>query len=800
MNADEGLKFGKQRAKELGIDTHVPYLRHIDENIILTKNGFLVGIIRLTGLPFQTIDQSELNNLMDYRNTVLRNLGGSQFAVYSTIIRRHANVEIDGEFDNPFLAELNARYLDGLAAKNLYINEAYLTVIRRPMTGKVGMIDKVLSTFSKTGPKAEERQEAVVELHSAMDALLQEFTRYGAQKLGVVERRGSKFSEPAELFAKILAGGDEVEMPLPRMGLDKACGTKQLFFGTNALEIRGATDSKVGAMISIKEYPPYTTPGTLDGLLKLKAEFILTQSFSIEGNFAAREKINTLARQSVGSDQASKSVSNSIDDALENLASGDVVFGYHHLAILALGRTAADMKKAVSDIMAELSSLSVVPVRESLNTEPAFWSLLPGNFKYNARRSLLSSRNFSGLFSGHNFPSGQTKGLHWKLPIALLETTSQTAYHFNFHSGDVGHFTVFGPTGSGKTVVMSFLLAQAMRVRPQPRCIYFDYMRGAEIFVRAMNGRYEVMETKEPTGFAPFQMDDTPGNRAFLVQLLAFILTPEDGHLDHVEQDVVRRAVDGMFTFDRADRTFDKLNQVLRGSLKPGSGDLASRVQSWISEKENGWLFNNPVDLIDFTKPIVGFDMSKILNEPKLRTAALLYIFHRIEEIIDGDPVMIFLDEGWKLLDDEVFSEFTKDKLKTIRRRNGIVGFGTQAAEDVTTSKISTSLIEQTKTNIFFPNAKADRDVYRRRFRLSEKEFAFVQGTPKETRSFLIKHDTDSVIGKLDLSQMPDLVAVLSSNDANVQRCKELRDRYGDDPVAWLPHFCGWDMVDADAA
>jgi type IV secretion system protein VirB4 len=795
MTTNADLKFGKARAKELGIDTHVPYLRHIDENIILAKNGFLVGIIRLTGLPFQTIDQSELNNLMDYRNTVLRNLGGSQFAVYSTIIRRHANVEIEGEFDNPFLAELNARYLDGLEAKNLYVNEAYLTIIRRPMTGKVGMIDKVLSAFSSSGPETENRDEAVQELQSAMDALLQDFSRYGAQKLGVVERRGSQFSEPAEFFAKILAGGDEVEMPLPRMGLDKACGTKQLFFGTNALEIRGATDSKVGAMISIKEYPPYTTPGTLDGLLKLKAEFILTQSFSIEGNFAAREKINTLARQSLGSDQASKSVANSIDDALENLASGDVVFGYHHLAILALGRTAAEMKKAVSDIMAELSSLSVVPVRETLNTEPAFWSLLPGNFKYNARRSLLSSRNFSGLFSGHNFPSGQTKGLHWKLPIALLETTSQTAYNFNFHSGDVGHFTVFGPTGSGKTVVMSFLLAQAMRVRPQPRCIYFDYMRGAEIFVRAMGGRYEVMETKEPTGFAPFQMDDTPDNRAFLVKLLSFILTPDGGSLEHVEQEVVHRAVDGMFTLGKSERTFDKLVQVLRGSLKPGS-----RIQPWISEKEHGWLFNNPVDLVDFTKPIIGFDMSKILNEPKLRTAALLYIFHRIEEVIDGDPIMIFLDEGWKLLDDEVFSEFIKDKLKTIRRRNGIVGFGTQAAEDVTSSKISTSLIEQTKTNIFFPNAKADRDVYRGRFRLSEKEFAFVQGTAKETRSFLIKHDTDSVIGKLDLSQMPDLVMVLSSNDANVQRCKTLRDQYGDDPIAWLPHFCGWEQESADAA
>ena len=33
-------------------------------------------------------------------------------------------------------------------------------------------------------------------------------------------------------------------------------------------------------------------------------------------------------------------------------------------------------------------------------------------------------------------------------PVAVLETTSQTAYYFNFHVRDLGHFTVTGPSGS----------------------------------------------------------------------------------------------------------------------------------------------------------------------------------------------------------------------------------------------------------------------------------------------------------------------------------------------------------------
>ena len=35
--------------------------------------------------------------------------------------------------------------------------------------------------------------------------------------------------------------------------------------------------------------------------------------------------------------------------------------------------------------------------------------------------------------------------MHWGEPITVLETTAFGPYHFNFHSGDLGNFTVIGP-------------------------------------------------------------------------------------------------------------------------------------------------------------------------------------------------------------------------------------------------------------------------------------------------------------------------------------------------------------------
>ena len=189
--------------------------------------------------------------------------------------------------------------------------------------------------------------------------------------------------------------------------------------------------------------------------------------------------------------------------------------------------------------------------------------------------------------------------------------------------------------------------------------------------------------------------------------------------------------------------------------------------------------------------------MTKILDNPTLRTAALLYIFHRVRETLTGDPVLIFLDEGWRLLDDLVFVEFIKDLLKTARKLNGVIGFGTQSAGDVVNSKISDTLIEQTAINLFFPNSKADEGAYRGKFGLSEKEFDWVRTTQPESRCFLVKRATDSVVVRLNLTGMPDLIKVLSGTASSVAELDDLRARVGDDPALWLPVFCGWEAANA---
>lgn len=388
----------------------------------------------------------------------------------------------------------------------------------------------------------------------------------------------------------------------------------------------------------------------------------------------------------------------------------------------------------------------------------------------------------------HNFPSGKASGNHWGDAICLLETTSNTPYYFNFHKADVGNFTVIGPTGTGKTVLMEFLLAQAMR--HHPRTVYFDKDRGAEIFLRAVGGDYTVVNPGLPTGLNPLQLPDSPANRAFLrdwIRTLAMV--GSDMPLSADDEAIIAEAIDQNFAVEPRYRQLRYLAAAFSGYTRNRSGSLETRLQKWHGEGERAWLFDNPVDTLSLDNPTVGFDLTSILDNPVSRTPWLMYIFHRISQMMTGEKVIIMLDEGWKMLDDPVFAARIKDWEKTIRKQNGILGFATQSARDALDSSIGHAIIEQSPTQIFLPNARAEARDYCDGFGLSAQEFALIQNLSPESRCFLLRHGTDSVVARLDLTGMDDFMAILSGRTETVALLDAIRAEHGDDINQWHDAF-----------
>ncbi len=100
-----------------------------------------------------------------------------------------------------------------------------------------------------------------------------------------------------------------------------------------------------------------------------------------------------------------------------------------------------------------------------------------------------------------------------------------------------------------------------------------------------------------------------------------------------------------------------------------------------------------------------------------------------------------------------MFAARIRNWMKTLRKRNAMIGFATQSAADALDSSISSAIVEQTATAIFMPNTKAREEHYCKGFGLSAQEFEFIRSLPAHSRCFLVRQANRSVVVRLDLQR-----------------------------------------------
>ena len=161
--------------------------------------------------------------------------------------------------------------------------------------------------------------------------------------------------------------------------------------------------------------------------------------------------------------------------------------------------------------------------------------------------------------------------------------------------------------------------------------------------------------------------------------------------------------------------------------------------------------------------------------------------------------MFFIMDEFWKWLLDEAFSDFAFNKLKTIRKQNGFGVFATQSPSDVLTSPIAKAVIEQSATQIFLPNPKASREDYVDGFKVSDVEFEIIRALPEDSRTMLIKQGTTSVLCLMDLGPIGWSLKVLSGSTDAIHSAENLRSTVGESPTAWLPYFLGQKQLSSDS-
>jgi type IV secretion system protein VirB4 len=794
--------------KESAAAGHIPYAAHIAQDLIITRSGDYVQTLKIAGASFESADDDTLNNWHERLNVTWRNIASPNLSVWTHVIRRRAALSFEPVLGEGFADRLTRRYRQRLSEETLMANELYLTLVYRPVTGAA---PSLASKFLMRG----ERKAAIAEAAVALEAcaklkqiIVASLARYEPEGLGCYQHRGRTYSTLLE-FLSLLLNGEPSRVPLPRAPLGEVLATSRILFGSEALEYRTTHETRYGAVLAIKEYPTPTVVGMYDALLSAPFAFVLTQSFTFLNKATGQGLLKRQHARMANAGDFAVSQADELIDALDALTSNEFVMGDHHFTLQVLIDAGAEEPqearlRRLNDKIALARSLladtGMTVAREDLALEAAFWAQLPGNFAERPRKAAITSRNFSAMAAFHNYPTGRASGNHWGEALALLMTSSRSPYYFSLHAADpkdpdggsrkdTGHTFICGPTGSGKTVFVGFLLTLLAR---QGVCqVVFDKDRGLEILVRALGGTYLPLKNGAPTGFNPLKLAPTPANVEFLKTWLRSLVggplsVQEEADLDH--------ALRGTLALDAGARRLSRLAEFTDATRIDG---VHARLARWCESLhgDTAWAFDNGED--SFVSKLAeaslfGIDVTEFLDNPITRTPVTLYLFHVVRTLLDGRKFVCWADEFSRLLADPAFEQFAKDGLKVWRKLNGVFCAATQSPSDALSSAISRTIIEQTPTKILFPNSDANEREYTEGFGLSEREFKLLKEQLEPgSRMFLVKQGHYSVVCQLDLKGFEAELAVISGRASAVERLYRLMDQVGPDPKDWLPIFQG---------
>src|SRR6187551_2351728 len=175
-------------AKEAHAGDRLPYARLVDEHTLLLRDGSLMSALQVPGLLFETEDTDALNAHAVTREVMLRSNLDARFVLYHHVIRRRVSVALEASFDDPLTAHIDRRWRDKLASGSLFVNDQFVTLVRRPARGKAGLADRAARLWQR---KRREQVSAdpyeLRSLRAAAQAFVATLGEYGAQVLSDYE-------------------------------------------------------------------------------------------------------------------------------------------------------------------------------------------------------------------------------------------------------------------------------------------------------------------------------------------------------------------------------------------------------------------------------------------------------------------------------------------------------------------------------------------------------------------------------------------------------------------------------------
>ena len=775
----------------------LPQIGYLTENVGILQNGSLFAMLHVAGHSSDLVSAGEIKNARNQLNMTLINISDPNLEIWQHLVR----ADRQQPMPLPACETWFARRLDeayrGCMAEGLYRNDLFITFVFKPQFGP----RKVFSSRFGNGVASPRS------LPTAEKVLLQDFqeivgraeanlARYGVRRLGINrDEDGRAFMAMAEAQYHILHGYPRQIGMIANTGrMGRVVLPSRPTFGHRAYRLESDLGDVYGSVLSLMDYPATVQPTMFDALLRAPFGFTLTNSFLCSGRSKALSKLVFRERQLKSSNDRGTSQVAALDREMDELQSRAYVMGSHHFALAVRGHSVEDLDRKASAATSMLSNIGITVARENEALRPAFFAQLPGNAQWRPRPGGINSRNLASLAALNNVPVGQPRS-RWGAPIMGLRSICDTEYAFHLQAlgspsipaGDVANMLIFGRIGSGKTTLLAS--TAVLGERQGLTRVLIDKDLGLAPCVEACGGDYLVIPANVDTGVAPLLAAlDTPFWRSHLENLIIELIQVGGPYETTPEEDArIRRGIEMQVQMPVELRGMAGIQAMLGQRSQAGA---AARLKRWCRGERLGWVFDGAKDVLRTGNSLAGFDTTALLKATDVAAPLLKHLFFRMNQRIDGSPMLIAIDEFWQAADKPIFIDMANDIAKTGRKREVALLLATQSPRDALNSPMAHTLKQQFPTKIFYGDEDASAEDLIEGLGLTVTEFKTVtQVLPRMKHAFLIKRPGASVICRLDLSRALAQVSVLSGRDTTYTLMRELQQIHGHAPELWVPHY-----------
>jgi type IV secretion system protein TrbE len=436
---------------------------------------------------------------------------------------------------------------------------------------------------------------------------------------------------------------------------------------------------------------------------------------------------------------------------------------------------------------AQLRSAGFLVLRESFHLWPAWCGSLPGQWAASVRWQFVSTANLADLCPLRTVLTGTATNDYLARQadctsrcLTVLETEYRVPFHFNFHQEDLGHTMVVGPSRSGKSVFVNFLLSQFRRYHPA-NVFVFDKDHSCRIPTVLHGGLYvDPDDTTDALRVNPLANLSDARQREWVLGWLRRLLAGGGRRWDSADDRALRTALDDLAGLDASLWRLRTLYGLLPAELR-------DELERWVGDAGDGRYFDNAHDTLSFAD-WCAVEIGGLLQRDGLAPAFMDYAMHRISRALEATPprpTAIYLEEAWFLVSRPDYAERVRDWLKTIPKRLGFVVLATQSLADVERSELFASIADNVPTRVFLPNRQADafRVAYVERFGLRPAQIDRIRDAAQKRQYYIATPGGGRLV---DVRFEPEMLAVLRS-DALAQTVFSRHRQAGDD--RWIDDY-----------